>query len=607
MSDLVNLSRSEIDKSLRESMLHLLYAVAAIYLGFNAVSYVRTLGFQEAGLSGGHWIALMDGAMLALTVLMIFWLRRKSRTILQVHLVGALLLLMSALTVVVSSLYMESPRELFFLSLMSVYVGAVALYRAFVWAVSLVGIASVLAVAAVIGNTEDLIWAGSTMGAGGLVAAIIFEGRFRQMQRIDELRRLDHENQAALEIAVARAEAELAERKEADAKRESAEAQGESLKEQLRRDLKLKAMGTLAGGVAHDMNNVLAAVRGVAEASLEEGPDGPRLQQDLEHILAAADRGASLTRNLLGFARKGKRRSTSFAGKEVADSVVALLRRSAPKRVDLVVEVQENPPPALGDADQIGHALINLCLNAIEASEGNTIVKIIISGRLLTSDEVPELAAGRYLSIAVSDDGMGMDPETMEQVFEPFFTTKGEGHSGLGLPMVYGTLAEHRGRASIESTPGDGTVVTLLMPASDRNLETKAPPASLLTDNPILIIDDEDLVRRSVARLLSTMGLECVQAKGGQEGLKLLGERKQGFAAILLDLSMPKLSGTESLARIREIDTTTPIIITSGYPKNQDIDALMQGGASAFLAKPFSMAELRRVIGSAMDSDDQER
>lgn len=589
---------------MRAALSRLLLAGTAIYAVFCIAGPFRWQEWQASHVELGWLVLTMDGAMLGLCAATTLWVRKAPRTRMQMHIGSAFVVAGCAANAMLSALVLSSVFELVYVPLLAVCVAAVVLSRLYAWLACGFAIATVVTAAFIVSDGDGVLWAGVTAFAGVISAIMVFEGRIISLDRIEALRQKDKGKQLALERAVERAEQELFERVRAEEKSARVEAQRQELKEQLQQAQKLDALGTLAGGIAHDMNNMLAAIRGITEAASLDVEHGSPIQQDLHHILAASDQGASLTRNLLGFARQGKRRSEVFDGEKVARDVMAILQRTAPKRVTLEVVSKCSPgarAAAVGDADQVFHALMNLCLNAIDATEGPAKVEIIVSLVERDHDEVAQLPGGAYLCIAVRDNGHGMDAAVRERIFDPFFSTKGEGHSGLGLSMAYGMAVDHRGRIDIESEPGRGTLVSILLPATSDGepltLDT-VRPAAVSIDLPVLVIDDEQLLRLSVTRLLTANGVASVEAAGGQEGLDELA--RQRFAAIVLDLSMPQMDGTECLRRIRMQYPSTPVVLASGYPKGQDVDALLQDGASGFVTKPFCAATLMSALHAAI-------
>lgn len=433
--------------------------------------------------------------------------------------------------------------------------------------------------------------------AGTATAAVILQARRRHTQRLTRLRQATERQAAELRVAYQKLADELAQRVRAEAERVAmAEAQAR-MQEELSESRRLEALGTLAGGVAHDMNNVLAAIASVTDASLAEGGLPGQVREDMEQIAAASRQGAALTRNLLGFARRGKRRDDLVDVAGMVENAIALLRRTLPKGLELRVDVADDLPAVQGDEGQLGHVLINLGVNARDATHGHGTIDIEV--REVAIEEDRHLPPGRYVELCVRDDGVGMNPETLDQVFEPFFSTKtGAEHAGLGLSMVFGTVRQHDGDVRIESQLGEGTKVRLLLPVVDEVPQRLSGPTSLREPARglrVLVVDDEPLVRSGAQRLLRTWAADITMVSGGAAAVARYrsGER---FDLVLLDMAMPDMDGAETFHAVRAIDPEARIAITSGYPKGADIQALIDDGAVAFLDKPYRLDDLEAVL-----------
>jgi two-component system, cell cycle sensor histidine kinase and response regulator CckA len=335
----------------------------------------------------------------------------------------------------------------------------------------------------------------------------------------------------------------------------------ESMIEQLRKGQKMEALGLLAGGVAHDMNNILGAIMSLASVLLDELSVDDKRHRDVEDILTATRRGRDLTRNLLGFAREGKYVKDDVSLNEIAYEAHALLSRTTPRRIVWLLELDEGIPPAQGDFGQIAHAVMNVCINAVEAMpEGGELVmstqKVYLGLKEL--EQWPRLAPGTYVVIRVRDTGVGMEEETRRRAFEPFFSTKDRDQgTGLGLSMVYGTVTNHGGKVEIESAKGKGTLVSIFLPrARSASVELRDSPvaAETLTEGTILLVDDEDLVRRSARRVLEKIGFRVLEARNGAEAVELVASERDSISLVILDVVMPVMDGVEAFRRIRQID-----------------------------------------------------
>jgi two-component system, cell cycle sensor histidine kinase and response regulator CckA len=522
-------------------------------------------------------------------------LRRGRHTLAELHALAFAVVLAGCLNAIGSAYVLHDARELFYLALYALALGAVAIYRLATAVVLTIIAAAGVAAAAHIGTSSDVRWTFVAMLAGAVASVAIQTGQREHLALTAKLQAEERARSAELATALERLEKELVERKRAEAERAELEAR-------LWQVQKLDALGTLAGGVAHDINNVLGAIVGVAEVAREEAPEGSSSHDDFEHILAAAQRGAALTRNLLGFARRGKHRDEAFRVDEVIDEVVALLARTAPKGVRFVAELGAGPAYVMGDPAQISQALMNLCLNAIEAMNGAGNVQILSSRVRLGEHDSATLPAGRYVSIEVIDDGAGMDESTLAHAFEPFYSSKSSTthHSGLGLAMIYGTMRDHEGEVLLRSKVNEGTTAILRLPEVDAPpkefADTETSATHDIVSGPVLIIDDEPAVRRAMRRFLEAAHIETVEANGGVAGLQLFRAAPQSFSLVLLDLAMPEMSGAECFGHLRALDPGVPILIVSGYPKDQNVETLLATGRSEFLSKPFSAADIMAAV-----------
>jgi PAS domain S-box-containing protein len=378
------------------------------------------------------------------------------------------------------------------------------------------------------------------------------------------------------------------------------------LEHQLRQAQKMEAVGQLAGGVAHDMNNVLGMVMGVASLMCASVPEHDPLRDDLDKILAATSRGAALTRNLLGFARRGRHSTEIVRLDKTIGEVEQLLASTIPKQVTLSSHIAENIPAVEGDADQLLQALINVCLNAVHAVRDRGTIAIEVDTTQLSREsftKFPDLPPGPYARIRIRDDGCGMDTRTVERAFEPFFTTKSADQgTGLGLAMVYGTIREHSGAVALESSPGSGTTVTLLLPAC-RFKSTSRPrtqrPRTRTETGTVLIVDDEEIMRVVGERMLQMNGFRVLLAEHGAAALKILNEHPGEVDVVVLDLSMPVMSGPECLERLHSMDPTLPVLICTGYAGAQGSEELLKRGAAGLVTKPYDISSLLDAVDHA--------
>ena len=353
-----------------------------------------------------------------------------------------------------------------------------------------------------------------------------------------------------------------------------------------------ESLGVLAGGLAHDFNNLLVAILGNADLGLRDTPPGAPGRSSLENIRHASLRAAELTDQLLAYAGRGGVSSTRVAPGPLVEE---LLRISAP-RMPANIAVTVDIPDSFGirgDAAQIRQVFLNLIGNARDAIgiRGGTIA---ITGRALKYDGIPHpddvvtAAAGNYGLIQVTDDGDGMDRETRRRIFEPFFTTKVTGN-GLGLAAVLGIVRAHGGGLKLTSAPGKGSRFCVLWPAAIASEPVRvANPAS----RRVLVIDDEELVRDVVARMLEDLGYSAVTASDGVAALELVG--REAIDAVLVDLTMPLMSGADVIAALRNRHPDLPVILCTGF----DRDRRGPVEADAYLPKPFRIEALEQTLSA---------
>jgi len=390
-----------------------------------------------------------------------------------------------------------------------------------------------------------------------------------------------------------------------------AERERRSLEAQLQQSQKMEAIGTLAGGVAHDMNNVLAAIMGLASVMESEIEPGSPLLKDVAGIIEACKRGRELTLNLLGYARKGRYRKERVSLNRLAEEIMALLGRTISRKIILNARLAENLPAIEGDSSQIGHVLMNICINATEAI-GNEGVLAIETGVVSIEESGQHsnlgLRPGRYVRLQVSDTGMGMSPETLARCCEPFFTTKPAGRgTGLGLSMAYGTVMNHGGALTLDSEVGKGTKVTILLPEAEA--ATSKPevlpckkPRMVSSADTILLVDDEEMLRSAGKRLLEKLGYSVLLAANGQQALEMYLEKKAEVSLVILDLVMPIMDGVETFYKLRHMDPEVKILVSSGYGEQDKDYSLLATEAAGFVQKPFDLQGISEMVASALKS-----
>lgn|GEM_PF-4918989 len=373
---------------------------------------------------------------------------------------------------------------------------------------------------------------------------------------------------------------------------------------------KLQALGTLAGGIAHDFNNILLTVSGNAKLALEElSPDNPAYDKVLE-IAKAGSRGAALTRKISSFSQQQQTKRQVVHIQSAVEEALCTLRATLPARI----EIQRNFPPRLpaisADASQVQQILLNLGINAVEAiGERSGMLEISASAIHLNcngSALSAKLPHGDYVKLSVRDTGAGIDKRTMGRVFEPFFTTKPQGRgTGLGLAVVHGIMKNHLGEVTVYSEVGKGTVFNLYFPAAEE-APTEIRPATAPPKGQgqhILYVDDEEPLVVLVTRTLKRLGYEVSSFTNPLDALHLLQKHPREFHALVTDLSMPQMSGTDLAREALHICPSLPVILTSGYIRSQDQELARQIGVRELILKPDTVEELGDALHRLLTED----
>ena len=386
-----------------------------------------------------------------------------------------------------------------------------------------------------------------------------------------------------------------------------------NLEEQLRHAQKLESLGLLAGGVAHDFNNLLTGILGNASLVLEMTPPDSETGGMLRDIIRASERAADLTRQLLAYAGKGKFLIERVDVSELVRDISELLRSSVPHTIELALDLGAGLPAVEADASQMQQLVMNLILNAVEATgERPGVVRVTTGVREIRPMEKPlnfrpdSPPPGTYVSIEVSDDGCGMNEMVKSQIFDPFFTTKFTGR-GLGLAAALGIVRGHKGAVQVESAEGHGSTFTVLLPA----LGSAAPHADRKAAGPealpqssagaVLIIDDEEVVRRAARATLEHFGYSVFEASDGRDGADLFSRLHDRVSCVLLDLTMPHMDGYDVWRYIHRIRPDMKVVISSGFDEAEARKQFAEAPALEFIQKPYTAAALVRKIRSALD------
>jgi signal transduction histidine kinase/ActR/RegA family two-component response regulator len=409
---------------------------------------------------------------------------------------------------------------------------------------------------------------------------------------------------AARTAEIARANAQL----EADmAERLRAEAAARTAEEQLRHAQKMEAVGQLAGGVAHDFNNALTGILAHASLLSEELPDGTAARESADTIAAAAARAAELTKQLLGFARRGKLVAGPCDVNAVVRDVVRLLARTLDKRIRVVERLDERAPTVFGDSGQLQHAILNLAVNARDAMPDGGELRLGTAVVELDSawcERHPGAVPGPNVAITVGDTGHGIPANVQERMFEPFFTTKGPGRgTGMGLSLVYGTIRAHGGTITVETDEGRGSTFTIHLPVSAAGAAaTPSPgrsPVSARGRGTVLVVDDDQLPREAAARVLSDAGYDVHAVASGEEAVAWFRKNAAVTRAVVLDLLMPGMDGESCYQALRDISSDVRVVLVSGFDRHDRAEVLLERGVREFLPKPFAAADLTAAVDRA--------
>jgi nitrogen-specific signal transduction histidine kinase/CheY-like chemotaxis protein len=369
----------------------------------------------------------------------------------------------------------------------------------------------------------------------------------------------------------------------------------------LQQTQRLESIGLLAGGVAHDFNNLLTGILGNSSMALDAVPRSSPARKMLADVIDATQRAANLTRQLLAYAGKGRIVSEPLDLSDLVNEIGVLLESSIPPNVQLRSELQRRLPCVMGDAAQFQQLLMNLVINGAEAiGDANGTVLVTTGAQEVDETYLEQnlqgdaIVPGSFVTLEVHDSGSGMDLETKSRIFEPFFTTKLAGR-GLGLPAARSIVQAHKGAIRVYSAPGQGSTFKVLLPATGEEAVPRHPaPKSResMGREAVLIVDDEEIVRHTAKAALERYGYHPGIATNGQDAIRIYAERGQEIALVLLDLTMPGLSGEETAKELLRVNPDCNILLSSGYNESEATRNLGSIRICGFLQKPYTAATL---------------
>ena len=378
--------------------------------------------------------------------------------------------------------------------------------------------------------------------------------------------------------------------------------------EQVHQLQRFEAIGRLAGGVAHDFNNVIGAIMGWAEIGANAAYPGGDLQDKFLKIRSQADRASGLTRQLLAFARRQTLQPCNTNLNELAKETLSLLRNVIGERIEIQLQLAQDLSVIWADPGQIEQVLMNLSLNARDAMPDG--------GRLLVETQNvwvgedyqrahPYALPGNYVLLRVLDTGVGMDTETLTHIFEPFFTTKEIGRgTGLGLATVYGIVKQHKGFVDVDSTPGQGTAFRVYLPLGNGSAEISEKPAFFTMrggSECILIAEDNDDLRDAAQEILQSLGYRVIAAKDGEEAVRIFEQQPEAIDLVFPDVVMPKLNGTDAYLRMVTRKPGLPVLFTTGYASEVSLVPMTTREKAKVLQKPYGSQYLAQKLREKLD------
>jgi PAS domain S-box-containing protein len=377
------------------------------------------------------------------------------------------------------------------------------------------------------------------------------------------------------------------------------------LENHLRHAQKMEAIGTLAGGIAHQFNNALFAIIGNTELLQMKSPGNENIKTYLSAVKAPLDRMTGLTDQLLAYAQDGNHQSTAVSIQKLVLDTVSLVQHTTDPRVRIETDLPAEVLNVEVDIAQMQMAISAILSNAAEAIEGKGRIKISAGNGIVRKEFEKihlESDLDRFVYLRVEDDGKGMDRKTKDRIFEPFFTTKFQGR-GLGMAAVYGLVRRHGGYLDVASEENQGTTVSVYLPLTEKQEQRgmKSIQKMVEGNGTILVVDDEEMVLSLGSEIVKMMGYDVLEAKNGGEAVEIYRENKDKVDMVILDMAMPDMNGGEAYHRMKEIDPEVKVLLTSGYGIEGQAGEIMKHGCDAFIQKPFSISNLSGKIREVLE------
>jgi PAS domain S-box-containing protein len=371
---------------------------------------------------------------------------------------------------------------------------------------------------------------------------------------------------------------------------------------------KMEALGQFSGGVAHDFNNILAAIGGYAELSRMILEGNPEVREYLSQVLKATGRAADLVRQILTFSRQEPQVRRPLQLQLIVAESLELMRSSIPSTIAIESSISSELPNVLANANQIHQVLMNLGINAWHSMrERPGVLEVRLEAFAVTAEYAatkPRLQTGPYVRLSISDTGCGMDPATLRRIFDPFFTTKGPGDgTGLGLSVVHGIMDGHDGAVTVHSQLGEGTVFRLYFPVFEGEAAVLAPEVGPVTrgnGEQVLIVDDEEVLASMIQKTLVSLGYQAEFTTDPREAVKMIRANPKRFEVVISDQTMPGLTGLGLAVRIKEFLPEMPIILMTGYSLSLTADRIVEAGIRELILKPVTLQSLGRAVNSAI-------